>query len=173
MCLAPSAPEISYCFGFSTQTGTSSRLASFYLFKLYQNQVIESQPITKEQFVNQAQGKTFSLANPARIDHFLVNGIQDRCSGMADRERELTFDCSIIDDIWRLRFREFPLASKHPPADQKGWATGEIQPSERQQDILFQYGIERMYEPFVGEEAWRLLRDMGDPSWVAHYRGAP
>lgn len=173
ICTAPSWPLAEYHFGFSTKTSSNSKLASYYILKIFEGEVIDSEFLTKEQFVQQASGAINSKANPARIDHFIVNGLEDRCVALADHYKEMKFDCNIIDDIWRLRFDEFPLQAKVQPEDPNGWSTGAYVPSKRQQEILFQYGILSLNEPFVGEEAWRLLRDMSDPSWVAHYRGAP
>ena len=153
-------------------TSASSRLGTFFLIKTFEGEAIEHVPLTKEQFILQAKGLVPSPANKWRIDHFLINKLES-CQAIYDQySNDFEVDCEVVDDVWRLRFDEFPLATKMLPEDPKGWSVKPYCPSERQMEILKSYGIQNMDDPFVGDEAWRLLRDMSDPKWIAHYRGS-
>ena len=172
VCLAPSAPPVAtYNFGFSMITSANTRLGTFYVVKSFEGQVVEHILITKDQFVLQAKGLSHSKANSEGLDLFEVNGLS-ACQAVLDPyQRSYIIDCSVLDDIWRLRFDEYPQAAKVKPQDPKGWSTTPYVPSERQWKILEDYGFERMDLPFYGENAWHLLRDMTKPSWVDYYRG--
>jgi len=172
VCLAPSAPPLAeYHFGFSMVTSANTGLGTFYVVKSFEGQAIEHIPITRDQFVLQSKGLIHSKANAGSLDLFEENGLSACQTVLDPYQRNYIIDCSVLDNVWRLRFDEYPLAAKVKPIDTKGWSAKPYVPSERQWKILEDYGFQRMDLPFYGENAWRLLRDMTNPSWVDHYRG--
>lgn len=50
-------------------------------------------------------------------------------------------DCSTLDDLWRLRFWEYPLAMGEGSRLGKGWSEKPTIPSERQLLLLSDYGM--------------------------------
>ena len=52
----------------------------------------------------------------------------------------------------------------------KGWSEKPTVPGDRQMLLLNGYGIEHPTDLCIGEDFFRLLRDMGDPDWVNNYR---
>ena len=171
-CMAPSAPPIAeYYFGFSLMTSANSQLGSFYVVKTFDNTVVGNSQISKEQFVLQAKGLLTSKANISEIDYFSVNEIGSCIAEFDDYGNNYNIDCSVLDNIWRLRFNEYPILGKVQPVDHQGWSTKPHNPSTRQWQILDEYGSAQGGVPFYGDDAWRLLRDMSNPKWVADYRG--
>lgn len=170
--MAPSTPPVAeYYFGFSMMTSENSTLGSFYVVKTFENIAVENIQISKEQFVLQAKGLAISKANRSGIDYFILNELFSCTADFDDHRGKYNIQCSIIDDIWKLRFNEYPIAHNMQPEDQQGWSTKAHMPSERQWAILDRYGSGQGGIPFYGEDAWTLLRDMSDPKWVANYRG--
>lgn len=152
-------------------TSANTALGSFYVVKTFEDVVVENIQISKEQFILQAKGRATSKANISRIDYFIVHKL-DACAAEYDEYgNNYNIECSVLDDIWKLRFNEFPIIRKVQPEDQQGWANKPHMPSERQWEILDRYGNGHGGKPFYGDDAWRLLQDMNDPKWVVDYRG--
>ncbi len=157
-------------FGMSLATGANGQLFSLFVVKVYNGEVLESAPITREQFIRQAQGRTFSKANPDADDLFRKHRVT-ACTLPADSAAMgyLT-DCLTLDNLWKLRFWEYPLAMSDASRMGKGWSEKPSIPSERQQMLLSDYGITYPTALCRGDNFFRLLRDMGDPDWVDNYR---
>jgi hypothetical protein len=79
-------------------------------------------------------------------------------------------DCLTLDNLWKLRFWEYPYAVADGARTGKGWAEKPTIPGERQFEVLSDYGITHTTALCYGENMFRLLRDMGDPVWVDNYR---
>lgn len=157
-----------WTFGLSLATGQSSELYSLFLVKEQGDKLLLTEPITREQFVLQAQGAVPSKANPAGENLFRRHGVQ-LCLHPTDSTRLLR-DCLVFDELWKLRFWEYPfhpMGGGHPI---QGWAEKREAPSERQLMLLSSYGIRHLTGLARGEAAFRLLRDVGDPDWVENYR---
>ena len=164
-------PFATYTFGLSLMTGMNSELFTLFLVKEFEGQVIGNEPLTRGQFVLQAQGAVPSKANPDGINLFKKYGV-NACippEELADGQVVVT-DCGVFDKLWKLRFQEFPFRQsegQHPGA---GWSEEPNRPSERQQLLLSGYGMLYMHSMAKGEDAFRLLRDVADSSWVDNYR---
>lgn len=157
-------------FGMSLATGANGQLFSLFVVKVHEGKVLESTPITREQFIRQAQGRTFSKANPDADDLFRKHGVK-ACTLPADSAAlgYLT-DCLTLDNLWKLRFWEYPFALSDASSKGQGWSEKPSIPSERQQMLLSGYGITYPTALCHGDDFFRLLRDMGDPEWVDNYR---
>ena len=159
-----------YAFGFSLATGQSSQLFTLFTVKVYEGAVIESQPLTRQQFIRQVQGRTFSNANADAENLFLKYGVAACTLPEDSASMGFLTDCSTLDDLWRLRFWEYPLAMGEGSKLGKGWSEKPNIPSERQLLLLSDYGIKYTTDICYGDNMFRLLRDMGDPDWVDNYR---
>ncbi|MFT3886241.1 MAG: hypothetical protein QM724_12695 [Flavobacteriales bacterium] len=157
-------------FAASLAGNTSGQLFTLFLVKVLDGQVLESQPLTREQFIRQVQGRAFSKANPDAEDLFRKYGVKQCTLPPDSAAMGFLTDCSTLDDLWRLRFWEYPLKASEGQRTGKGWSAEGLKPSERQQDILACYGMRYVTDLVIGQELFALLRDMGDPEWVDEYR---
>lgn len=158
-------------FALSLSPGTDGQLFCLFLVKMKDDQVVESRPITRESFIKQAQGRTFSPANPDAEDLFRKYGV-DACTLPPDSAAMgFLTDCPTLDNLWKLRYWEFPLKTDDGQRALKGWSEKPLAPSPRQMEILKQYGLKFTNGLIVGPEMFRLLRDMGEKEWVNNYRG--
>ena len=114
--------------------------------------------INRDDFIAQALGKQQSLANPDAIDFFKKYKIDDP---------------NVIDNIWRLRYKEYPYDNGGRP--DPGWSANDsipFLPTEAQMQILQQFGINRMSDYVYGENAFLLLHLMSEPEWIIKYKGS-
>lgn len=185
--------ELSYkqYLGFSLMPGANSTAVTFHIIKKWDDPAkpIEAQNISQAEFLSIASGLRQSEANPKGENLFLANGLND-CGWFNDTIVNRIFyeagtRCNTINDIWRLRYAEWPYAipaprakggganTLNPSGPGPGWARKPLQPSEGQLEILKGYGpVDPMVDAIWGAEAFRLLKDMQDDGWVATYRGS-
>ena len=168
----PAPPLAVHHFGISLTTGAGSQLFTCFLVKEFEGRIVQADPITRDEFTWQIQGVLPSKANPEGADLFAQHGIE-ACSAVTDTlgRRYGTF-CPMMDDLWKLRFWEYPFtpvegAAAHPG---KGWSEKPNTPSERQLLLLSDYGFRYVGDICYGENMFRLLKDMGEPAWVDSYR---
>lgn len=164
------APFAKRMFGISLTTGLNNQLYTIFNVKEFEGKVIQADPITREQFVLQAQGIVPSTANPNKENLFRKYEVQLCVREGPDTTGRFVGDCPVFDDLWKIRFWEYPfrlVEGQHPG---KGWAEKREAPSPRQLLLLTEYGILHLNDIARGENAFRLLRDVGDSSWVDNYR---
>ncbi len=165
-----SSPYASYTFGVSLNTGQNSQLFTLFLVKEFEGRVIQSDPMTREQFVLQAQGAVPSKANPEGVNLFHRYGVR-LCLHPEDTSgTRLLRDCEVFDQLWKLRFWEYPFKLSEGQHPGKGWAENREAPSARQMLLLSDYGILQLSGMARDMDAFRLLRDVGDSAWVDNYR---
>lgn len=159
-------------FAMSLSSSTDGQLFCLFLVKMKDGRVAESRPITRENFIRQAQGRAFSPANPDAEDLFRTHHVA-ACTLPPD-SAALGFltDCSTLDDIWKLRYWEYPLKTDNGQRSAKGWSAKPLAPGDRQLEILKGYGMRFLNDLIVGDQFFRLLHDMGEPRWAAAYRNA-
>ncbi len=148
--------ELEYFFGFNLIPNAMGGLFHVALIKPEKNGTYKIRQLTVESFIMQASGKQQSLANPKGIDLFKKFQIENT---------------SIIDDLWRLRYKEYPYQTmdKIDP----GWSTNDsipFLPSPSQQKTLEAFGMFRMSDYITGDNAFRLLQFMSKPEWVKLYK---
>jgi len=165
------APLATYSFGMSLMTGMNSQLFTLFVVKEFEGKVIEAQPISRGQFVMEAQGAVPSKANPSGVNLFRKYKVEGCLlpPELDDGTRTVS-DCGVFDDLWKLRFWEYPFKDASGAQHGLGWAESRTQPSPRQMLLLSDYGLHRMTDLICGEELFRLLRDIGDPAWVDNYQ---
>lgn len=163
-------PFATWEFGISLSTGTGSQLYSCFLVKMYDGKVIGTENISSEAFILQAQGVKPSVANPDGHNRFLEHGI-NTCLAFEDTiAQEYLYRCDPLEDLWKLRFQEYPLQLTSGQRTGVGWAEKRDAPSPRQLMLLADYGILYTTGLCHGENVFRLLHDMADSSWVVNYR---
>lgn len=167
--LPPSA-YATYTFGLSLATSLNSQLMSCFVVKVFEGEVIATEPVTRDQFLQQVRGLVPSKANTEGRDLFAVHGVQ-ACQVRLEEDGSRTIPyCAVLDDLWKLRFWEYPLHVQDGQRVGKGWAEQPLNPSPRQMLLLSGYGLRHPTDLCHGEAMFRLLRDMGDPEWVDNYR---
>lgn len=158
-------------FALSLAPNSSGQLYSLFLVKVYQEQVIETRPLSRMNFVHQAQGRAKSDANPTGEDLFFKFQVRD-CFLPPD-STAMGFhhsDCIVLDDIWKLRYWEYPQNAGQGERIGKGWSAEPLKPSDGQLAILGHYGLHQLSDLIIGEQLFKLLHDMSDPAWVNAYR---
>mgnify|MGYP003394232862 CR=1 FL=1 len=164
------APYATYTFGISMATGVGNQLYTCYLVKELDNRVIATEPMTVSEFILQAQGVKPSTANPDGRNFFLENRI-NTCLAFEDTEAaEFLYRCDPLEDLWKLRFQEYPFLLSSGQQPGSGWAETRNAPSARQMLLLADYGILYLTGLCRGKDMFRLLHDMTDSSWVSNYR---
>jgi len=165
-----SPPVATYRFGLSLNTGYNGELFTLFQLKEFEGKTIGTEPMTRQQFVLQAQGAVPSKANPEAVNLFKQYEVR-ACvhPDDADGTRFLR-DCDVLDQLWRLRFWEYPFLLAEGQHPGKGWSENRSAPSPRQLLLLTDYGMLYLNDMARGENVFRLLRDVGDSSWVDNYR---
>ena len=160
-------------FGMSLNVGLNNELYTLFTVEVRDGAVVKTSPLTREQFIQQAQGRGNSAANPDGINLFAVYGVE-ACTAEPDpagNPRYIRY-CSALEDLWRLRWADHPFHQMGGSGQGPGWAGRPSTPSEGQLGILAGYGLERLGGIIYGEAFFRLLRDIGDPAWVDRYRAS-
>lgn len=165
---AAAPPLAKWEFAVSLAGTTNGQLFTLFVVKVYDGQVIESIPLSREQFIRQVQGRAFSKANTDAEDLFRKYDVTQCTLPEDSAKMGFLTDCSTLDDLWRLRFWEYPLETQEHPG--KGWSAEALKPSPRQMDILKCYGMQYPTDLVIGANLFALLHDMGDPRWVEQYR---
>ena len=160
-----------YTFGLTLMTGMNNELFTLFIVKEYEGSVIATEPITRGQFVLQAQGAVPSKANPNNENLFGKHHVEN-CLPPPELAGQgvVVTDCGVFDQLWKLRFWEYPFrlsSGQHPG---QGWAEEPSRPSDRQMVMLGDYGMLHMHSMVKDEDLFRLLRDIGDSAWVENYR---
>lgn len=166
--------------GFSLIPGTSADLITFKKIRIIAGPVpkFDQQNITRNEFLTIALGIVASDANPTKENLFLKHEIKDCFYQLDTVHKNVKYDfamqCPVVDELWKLRWGEYPYLRRNGTADPgKGWAADPLGVSEGQFKILQQYGMVISYsDPIYGDNAFRLLRDMQDPTWQSIYRGS-
>lgn len=159
-----------HMFGISLNTGLNNQLFTLFTVKEFEGRVIQTEPMTRDQFVLQAQGIVPSKANPEGVNLFRKYEVALCLPPGPDTTSQYMTNCSVFDELWKLRFWEYPfrlVEGQHPG---KGWSEKREAPSPRQMLLLTEYGILSLSDIARGENAFLLLRDVGDSAWVDNYR---
>lgn len=157
-------------FGISLSTGLNNQLYTIFIVKEFEGRVIQADPITREQFVLQAQGLVESRANPDKENFFRKYKVGPCLAEGPDTVGRFVADCPVFDDLWKLRFWDYPYRLQEGQHPGKGWAEKREAPSPRQLLLLTEYGMMHLNDIARGENAFNLLRDVGDSAWVDNYR---
>ena len=159
-------------FALSLASTTDGQLFSLFMVKVFNGELVESQPLSRDQFFRQVQGRTFSKANPDADDLFRKYGVRACTLSKDSTERGYVLtNCSLLEELWKLRFQDYPLKTQEGQQESVGWSEMPMKPSDRQMLLLNGYGMKYPMDLVIGENMFRLLHDLGDPEWVANYKG--
>lgn len=158
-------------FAMSLAPTSDGRLFTLFIVKMRGEQIVQSRPITRENFIRQAQGRAFSAANPEAEDLFRKYDVEACTLPPDSAAMGFLTDCITLDDLWKLRYWEYPVYVQDSRRVAKGWSERPRAPSHRQMEILGEYGLRFINSLVVGPDFFHLLRDMGNPEWVNNYRG--
>ena len=167
--LRPS-PFATFTFGLSLNTGLNNQLFTLFTVKVFEGRVIQTEPLTRDQFVLQAQGVVPGRANPEGINLFRKYEVQVCLPEGTDTTGRYLLDCEVFDRLWKIRFQEYPFRPVEGQHPGKGWAEEREAPSPRQLLLLTDYGMLHRSDLAYGENVFRLLHDVGDSAWVDNYR---
>ena len=166
----PDSPSIlagSY-LGFNLMPGPNNSVVNFAIVTPLPDGRQDAQFISRLDFIRLAGNKIRSDVNPDGIDFFSKFQIED-CGAYRDSLfRKTSFSCSVIDGLWKLRYKLSPYASG---GDSLGW-TGGLVPSMGQMNVLQTYGITRLDDYCYGEKAFKLLHDMQSYAWISRYKSS-
>ncbi|HMC98409.1 MAG TPA: hypothetical protein VKG92_12185 [Flavobacteriales bacterium] len=161
-------PIATYTFGLSLNTGSSSQLFTLFQVKEFEGKTIGVEPMTRQQFVLQAQGAVPSKANPEGFN--LFKRYEVKACLLPDDSVHFLGDCDVLDQLWKLRFWEYPFLLSEGQHPGKGWSENRAAPSPRQLLLLTEYGMLHLSDMARGENVFHLLHDVCDSSWVDNYR---
>jgi hypothetical protein len=167
--LASAQSDAPWQFAGSLSSTSFGQLFSLFLVKVEDGKVVETRPLTRLDFVHQAQGRAKSPANPDSVDFFLKYQVPS-CFLPPDSTAMGYHhsDCIMLDELWKLRFQEYPLqGAQHMPL---GWSGKKLAPDEHQMSILNGYGMSYPKALIIGDKFFRLLHDIGDRQWIVNYR---
>jgi hypothetical protein len=175
--------------GFSLMPGANSSPVSFKIVRIFEDPKIPAvvQSISRDEFLRIATGAQPSSANPTNENLFIKHEITQCSWGKDTVMNHMLYkggwQCSIVDDLWKLRYSEYPFQVPVTPGSKvidplaehiptKGWAKQTSAPSDGQLNMLRAYGIVFVIDILYGDNAFRLLHDMQDPAWESRYRGS-
>lgn len=167
-----SSAQVNYLFGFSLSTGAHSSLYTCFAVKEFKGEIIGVEGLTPESFIKQATGITDSRANPDSIDFFEKHLVPSCMKTKDPTTGQVRRPCDPFGQLWKLRYSKYPIHNRQPIDRGEGWARYEFKPSDGQLAILAQYGITHTSGMCIGDNAFRLLRDINDPAWIQRYRAA-
>ena len=176
--------------GFSLMPGANSTAVTFHIIRKWDDPAksIEAANISQAEFMRIACGFQESSANPNKENLFQKYGMED-CGWFNDtiikgRIYNGGMRCNTVNDIWRLRYAEWPFYiapargpktpnTLEPAGPGPGWARKPLMPSEGQLEVLKKYGVtDPMVDVIWGDNAFHLLKDMQDEAWVSTYKGS-
>lgn len=177
--------------GFSLMPGANSTAVTFHIIYKWDDpkKPVEAVNISQAEFMRIACGFQESNANPGKKNLFAEYGVSS-CGYFNDTVINHMIvrggmQCNPVDDLWRLRYAEWPFYMAPPRSNKQantldpqgpgpGWARKPLMPSEGQLEILKAYGpiTDPMVDVIWGADAFRLLKDMQDITWVSDYRGS-
>ncbi len=177
--------------GFSLLAGANSAPVTYHIVCKYDDPAIpmSNENITKDEFIALAYGWGDSPANPNHENLFDKYQVA-HCGYTPDTVIHMILykggmGCDPLDNLWKLAHSEWPYGgmTSAPPSQQQqnisdpagpgnGWARDPNHPSDGQINILHEYGATFYIDIIYGENAFRLLHDMQDPTWVAKYQSS-
>lgn len=146
--IEPRLSRFSFCI--SLLPAPNSGAVSYGIHKLCPDGKVEVTFLNFDAFIRQFSGHEESRANPDRINYMEEYGISQES----------------ISKLWKLRYAIYPFGDSKEP----GWGRDCGVPTDGQMQILKQYGVEFVGDAIYGDNLFKLLKDMENPSWVSQYQ---
>lgn len=176
------SPNTHEYLGFSLLAGANSYPVTFHIVTKYDDPArpMTAVNISKNEFIAIAYGWGDDPANPTHENLFDKYEVA-HCGYFPDTIIHMILykggmACSPLEDLWKLSHNEWPGTAlvpgqnvKDPMVPGPGWAREANHPSDGQIQILQQYGVTYFIDIIYGENAFHLLHDMQDPTWVGRY----
>jgi hypothetical protein len=141
-----------YSFALSLMSSGNSNFISFGIMRENPDSTREVIFLKKDAFIRQACGYESSRANPDKLNYF----------------EEYSIDIKILDELWKLKHDISPYGKE------LGWSTTDYgAPSQAQYSMLNEFGIHKKADYVFGENLWRFLIKVSDPTWVGQYQNQP
>lgn len=128
--------------------------------------------IEESSFILIAAGQMRSDANPEGINYFEEFDIPFCEISYDSLFQKHTTYCRSVENLWKLRYQKKPndlTESSTLGAENSGWAEGKNCPSERQMEMLSEFGMSTINKYAKGEKCFQLLKSISDPAWVSLY----
>lgn len=153
-------------FGVSLAVNGVSADLSYALVSVGGNQKPSYSPISKDNFIKMASGYWICPANLERHNLFDGNEVVGGIFFDSVSYQKIPY-CPALDSLWKLRYSYNPYQP-----NENGWAGEKYKPSAKQAIYLYEnYGVYNINSDyFVDTNCWKILRDVCDPQWIAHYR---
>lgn len=131
---------------------------------VYNGEVVALEHTRPERFIRIFSGNERHKANPNSKDFFQLHHIPN-CGSVYDSVfRESITACEAVDNLWKLRY------AVHPRTGEKGgWAHTEGAPDASQLSMLNAFGIKKLNDFAIGEDAWSLLTAVSNTQWRQSY----
>ncbi len=147
-----------YVFGVRIAPGWSS-VTTF--FEGYYNgyNLSDVMILNKNDLILKMFGREKSLANPDHKNLFVQYKIKN---------------IGVIDSLWKLRYAVYPFRLLNS-TDTLGWSNNlqnPFIPSPKQNQILYNLGMDTNFYVILGDNFLHLLSLMCDPNWVKSYKNA-
>lgn len=155
---------MSVSFGVKIGLFPTGKLTQYALVYYRNNKIVAIYPTSLTRLINIGMGN-WPLPNSSVFhNYFKINDIKnDTLANGTVRNFQAAFD-----SLWKVQFSVYPY--NHQVGE--GWSRGDTKPSLKQQAYLYdRYGV-RGYdqEYYCDTSFFRLIKDVTDPSWIAHYK---
>ncbi|TXI87233.1 MAG: hypothetical protein E6Q37_02465 [Crocinitomicaceae bacterium] len=160
-------PSLRPVFGVQVRPQTGSNMFTFVAFLDNGRELTYRKILNTDDFVRIASGHWPSIYNPTRENLLEKNRIA--CGMFNDSiHLKLIPYCFATDSLWKIRFSEYPFNN----GSGKGWAGDYSKPSARQALYLKEnYKVDNVdHNYFLDTNFWKIMRDIQDTAWIAHYK---
>lgn len=142
-------------------------LTQFAIMHYRSGRLTQVQPVDVQYLVNVGIGKWPVPQTNKRHNFFEEHGLLDIKIETSPDEPPIDFTAA-FDSLWKIRFDEHP----YTPSAGKGWSNGKARPSLKQQEYIFNtYGVRGYDQAYFSDTSFfKLMRDVLDPNWIAHYK---
>lgn len=146
----PEIRKARYSFTISLISAGYSSMVSYGIMRENPDSTQEVIFLRKDTFIRQISGYEKSKANPDKINYL----------------EEYKIPSYVFDDIWKVKYDKNPFSVR----EELGWANAKGKPSEGQFQMLSEFGITKIADYCYGENLFRFLIKLGDPTWVGQYQ---
>lgn len=160
--------NISYAYqvSFAVKIGIlpTGDLTQYAVMYYKDGRLVSSLPINFTQLMNIGTGKWPIPNSTTFYNFFEEKGLKDDTL----EDGSILFYTAAFDSLWKIRFEAHPF--NHQLG--KGWSQGEIRPSLKQQEYIYnRYGVRGYDQDYFSDTSFfLLLKDVLDKNWIAEYK---
>jgi len=159
-----------YHFAVGIFTSSHSQMLTYAVILETGGVIISSQVMDEQRFMYYIMGHWPTVANPQKINLLEANGVDSCFLWANDKNKIIGYYAKPFQFLWKLRYKTNPYKY-----DEDGWSHKYYKPSESQARFLYEnYGVKNLLiDFFVGENLYKLLRDVQNQEWVDSYIYVP